>query len=111
MKNATISGNKATSNNGGGIKLFSDQYGTGSFKMTSGTIENNTAASEGGGFHGPNFTMTGGTIQKNNAGTVAGGVLVNGAGACSMSGGTITNNTSTYSGGGLWVDDNTPFTL
>lgn len=111
MKNATISGNKATSNNGGGIELFSDQYGTGSFKMTSGTIENNTAASEGGGFHGPNFTMTGGTIQKNNAGTVAGGVLVNGAGACSMSGGTITNNTSTYSGGGLWVDDNTPFTL
>lgn len=111
MKNATISGNKATSNNGGGIELFSDQYGTGSFKMTSGTIENNTAASEGGGFHGPNFTMTGGTIQKNNAGTVAGGVLVNGTGACSMSGGTITNNTSTYSGGGLLVDDNTPFTM
>ena len=111
MHNATISGNKATSNNGGGIELFSDQYGTGSFKMTSGTIENNTAASEGGGFRGPNFTMTGGTIQKNNAGTVAGGVLVNGTGACSMSGGTITNNTSTYSGGGLWVDDNTPFTL
>lgn len=111
MHNATISGNKATSNNGGGIELFSDQYGTGSFKMTSGTIENNTATCEGGGFHGPNFTMTGGTIQKNNAGTVAGGVLVNGTGACSMSGGTITNNTSTYSGGGLWVDDNTPFTL
>lgn len=111
MHNATISGNKATSNNGGGIELFSDQYGTGSFKMTSGTIENNTATCEGGGFHGPNFIMTGGTIQKNNAGTVAGGVLVNGAGACSMSGGTITNNTSTYSGGGLWVDDNTPFTL
>ena len=111
MKNATISGNKATSNNGGGIELFSDQYGTGSFKMTSGTIENNTATCEGGGFHGPNFIMTGGTIQKNNAGTVAGGVLVNGTGACSMSGGTITNNTSTYSGGGLWVDDNTPFTL
>lgn len=111
MHNATISGNKATSTNGGGIVLFSDQYGTGSFKMTSGTIENNTAAYEGGGFHGPNFTMTGGTIQKNNAGTVAGGVLVNGTGACSMSGGTITNNTSTYSGGGLWVDDNTPFTM
>lgn len=111
MHNATISGNKATSNNGGGIELFSDQYGTGSFKMTSGTIENNTATCEGGGFHGPNFIMTGGTIQKNNAGTVAGGVLANGTGACSMSGGTITNNTSTYSGGGLWVDDNTPFTL
>lgn len=111
MKNATISGNKATSNNGGGIELFSDQYGTGSFKMTSGTIENNTAACEGGGFHGPNFTMTGGTIQKNNAGTVAGGVLVNGTRACSMSGGTITNNTSTYSGGGLFVDDNVPFTM
>lgn len=111
MKNATISGNKATSNNGGGIELFSDQYGTGSFKMTSGTIENNTATCEGGGFHGSNFTMTGGTIQKNNAGTVAGGVLVNGTGACSMSGGTITNNTSTYSGGGLFVDDNTPFTM
>lgn len=111
MHNATISGNKATSNNGGGIELFSDQYGTGSFKMTSGTIENNTATCEGGGFHGPNFTMTGGTIQNNNAGTLAGGVLVNGTGACSMSGGTITNNTSTYSGGGLWVDDNTPFTL
>ena len=111
MHNATISGNKATSNNGGGIELFSDQDGTGSFKMTSGTIENNTATCEGGGFHGPNFAMTGGTIQKNNAGAVAGGVLVNGTGACSMSGGTITNNTSTYSGGGLWVDDNTPFTL
>ena len=111
MHNATISGNKATSNNGGGIELFSDQNGTGSFKMTSGTIENNTATSEGGGFHGPNFTMTGGTIQNNNAGTLAGGVLVNGTGACSMSGGTITNNTSTYSGGGLFVDDNTPFTM
>lgn len=111
MHNATISGNKATSNNGGGIELFSDQDGTGSFKMTSGTIENNTATCEGGGFHGPNFTMTGGTIQKNNAGTVAGGVLVNGTGACSMSGGTITNNTSTYGAGGLWVDDNTPFTM
>lgn len=111
MHNATISGNKATSNNGGGIELFSDKDGTGSFKMTSGTIENNTAASEGGGFHGPNFTMTGGTIQKNNAGTMAGGVLVNGTGACSMSGGTITNNTSTYGAGGLWVDDNTPFTM
>lgn len=111
MHNATISGNKATSNNGGGIELFSDKDGTGSFKMTSGTIENNTAASEGGGFHGPNFTMTGGTIQDNNAGTVAGGVLVNGTGACSMSGGTITNNTSTYGAGGLWVDDNTPFTM
>lgn len=111
MHNATISGNKATSNNGGGIELFSDKDGTGSFKMTSGTIENNTATSEGGGFHGPNFTMTGGTIQNNNAGTLAGGVLVNGTGACSMSGGTITNNTSTYSGGGLFVDDNTPFTM
>lgn len=111
MHNATISGNKATSNNGGGIELFSDKDGTGSFKMTSGTIENNTATYEGGGFHGPNFTMTGGTIQNNNAGTLAGGVLVNGTGACSMSGGTITNNTSTYSGGGLFVDDNTPFTM
>lgn len=111
MHNATISGNKATSNNGGGIELFSDKDGTGSFKMTSGTIENNTATREGGGFHGPNFTMTGGTIQKNNAGTVAGGVLVNGTGACSISGGAITNNTSTYGAGGLWVDDNTPFTM
>lgn len=111
MHNATISGNKATSNNGGGIELFSDKDGTGSFKMTSGTIENNTATREGGGFHGPNFTMTGGTIQDNNAGTVAGGVLVNGTGACSISGGAITNNTSTYGAGGLWVDDNTPFTM
>lgn len=110
IKNAIISGN-STTGVGGGIALFTDSYGTGSLKMSSGIIENNTAGTEGGGFWGSNFTMTGGTIQKNNAGTVAGGVLVNGTGACSMSGGTITNNTSTYSGGGLWVDDNTPFTL
>lgn len=110
IKNAIISGN-STTGVGGGIALFTDSYGTGSLKMSSGIIENNTAGTEGGGFWGSNFTMTGGTIQNNNAGTVAGGVLVNGAGACSMSGGTITNNTSTYSGGGLWVDDNTPFTL
>lgn len=110
MKNAIISGN-STTGVGGGIALFTDSYGTGSLKMSSGIIENNTAGTEGGGFWGSNFTMTGGTIQNNNAGTLAGGVLVNGTGACSMSGGTITNNTSTYSGGGLFVDDNTPFTM
>ena len=110
IKNAIISGN-STTGVGGGIALFTDSYGTGSLKMSSGIIENNTAGTEGGGFWGSNFTMTGGTIQNNNAGTVAGGVLVNGTGACSMSGGTITNNTSTYSGGGLFVDDNTPFTM
>ena len=110
IKNAIISGN-STTGVGGGIALFTDSYGTGSLKMSSGIIENNTAGTEGGGFCGSNFTMTGGTIQNNNAGTVAGGVLVNGTGACSMSGGTITNNTSTYSGGGLFVDDNTPFTM
>ena len=110
MKNAIISGN-STTGVGGGIALFTDSYGTGSLKMSSGIIENNTAGTEGGGFWGSNFTMTGGTIQNNNAGTLAGGVLVNETGACSMSGGTITNNTSTYSGGGLFVDDNTPFTM
>lgn len=110
IKNAIISGN-STTGVGGGIALFTDSYGTGSLKMSSGIIENNTAGTEGGGFWGSNFTMTGGTIQNNNAGTVAGGVLVNETGACSMSGGTITNNTSTYSGGGLFVDDNTPFTM
>lgn len=110
IKNAIISGN-STTGVGGGIALFTDSYGTGSLKMSSGIIENNTAGTEGGGFWGSNFTMTGGTIQNNNAGTVAGGVLVNGTGACSMSGGTTTNNTSTYSGGGLFVDDNTPFTM
>lgn len=110
MKNAIISGN-STTGVGGGIALFTDSYGTGSLKMSSGIIENNTAGTEGGGFWGSNFTMTGGTIQNNNAGTLAGGVLVNGTGACSMSGGTITKNTSTYSGGGLFVDDNTPFTM
>lgn len=110
IKNAIISGN-STTGVGGGIALFTDSYGTGSLKMSSGIIENNTAGTEGGGFWGSNFTMTGGTIQNNNAGTVAGGVSVNGTGACSMSGGTITNNTSTYSGGGLFVDDNTPFTM
>lgn len=110
IKNAIISGN-STTGVGGGIALFTDSYGTGSLKMSSGIIENNTAGTEGGGFWGSNFTMTGGTIQNNNAGTVAGGVLVNGTGACSMSGGTITNNTSTYSGGGLFVGDNTPFTM
>lgn len=110
IKNAIISGN-STTGVGGGIALFTDSYGTGSLKMSSGIIENNTAGTEGGGFWGSNFTMTGGTIQNNNADTVAGGVLVNGTGACSMSGGTITNNTSTYSGGGLFVDDNTPFTM
>lgn len=110
IKNAIISGN-STTGVGGGIALFTDSYGTGSLKMSSGIIENNTAGTEGGGLWSSNFTMTGGTIQNNNAGTVAGGVLVNGTGACSMSGGTITNNTSTYSGGGLFVDDNTPFTM
>jgi len=89
--NAVLSGNVA--DHGGGVCIDSG----GSFKMTGGTITNNTA-DVGGGVHVGEewsseecvFEMTGGTISGNFAKTDYGGVY--NKGTFNQTGGTILEN-------------------
>ena len=81
MTGGAVTGNEAKSNgNGGGIYIG----GTGSFTMTSGTVNNNeTALGDGGGIYidgTASLTMTGGTLTGNEAvnNKTGGGVYVNG---------------------------------
>ena len=114
MKNGTISGNstddsKGGDGNGGGVYV---QGIGGSFNMSGGTINVNTAKSSGGGVfvQGANssFTMGGNAaISGNTAESNGGGVYMESAnGAFTMNGGTISGNKATglngY-GGGVYV--------
>ena len=88
MDGGSITGNKASSGNGGGV------YVNGTFNMSGGTIENNTA-----------------TVYSGEAYGDGGGVYVNG-GTFTMTGGGITNNTATSRfGGGVCVGENAAFTV
>ncbi len=103
----------------------SSAYGTvyvlnGNFKMTGGTIENNTVTGYGGGVFVSNGTVriSGGSITENIATNRGGGIFVTGnTASVTLSGSAeITDNTvtaalsSTYttgSGGGIYVDGGT----
>ena len=117
MKNGTISGNSADDSkggdgNGGGVYV---QGSAGSFNMSGGTINVNTAKRSGGGVFvkGANssFIMGGSAaISGNTAESKGGGVYMESAiGAFTMNGGTISGNKATglngY-GGGVYVASN-----
>ena len=126
MKNGTISGNstddsKGGDGNGGGVYV---QGSAGSFNMSGGTINVNTAKRSGGGVFvkGANssFIMGGSAaISGNTAESKGGGVYMESAiGAFTMNGGTISGNKATglngY-GGGVYVasndDESSKFTM
>ncbi|MCL2425480.1 MAG: DUF11 domain-containing protein, partial [Oscillospiraceae bacterium] len=73
INNGFVEYNEARSNSGGGLQV------SGSFTMIGGGINNNTAATNGGGirfYHaGTTFTMTGGEMRGNTARTYQGGAM------------------------------------
>ena len=116
--------------NGGTINDCSATYGGGVvasgsaiFKMSKGTISNNTASENGGGVWcdtagwsgtAANAQITGGTIggvgvdeygEKIGGNTAknGGGIYVNNSKLISVWGGTISNNTASDNGGGIYV--------
>jgi hypothetical protein len=115
MKNSSkIFGNNNTGGAGGGVSLEG-----GTFTMSGGTINGNTASSSSNNAYGggvfwdasaSTFTMTGGTISGNTASSttaVATGGGVWSGGRFTMSGGTISGNTASSSsspkGGGVFA--------
>jgi hypothetical protein len=119
MSGGEISGNTASSGNGGGVYV-----GGGIFTMSSGEISGNTASStslaRGGGVYveGGTFTMSGGEISGNTAASsysASGGGVGVGGGRFTMSGGEISGNTVSSSnasayGGGVHVNSSGMFT-
>lgn len=104
IRDSVIIQGNSTETSGGGI--YSAQV-----VMEGGTVQNNTAAYEGGGI-GATFqiTVTGGTIKGNQAGTSGGGIArVNNdaqyGGPSSVTGCTIESNTAGSNGGGIAVMD------
>lgn len=120
LYSGSITGNTASGGTGPGSK-YGNRYGGGavcvnggSFNMTGGYIENNTAEvtekNDGGGgvlINSGSFNMSGGFITGNsvavtkNGDTTGGGVYVN-SGTFTMTGGVISNN-SAPNGGGVTV--------
>ena len=101
MKGGTISGNKATSGEGGGIRV----NGGAKVAVSSGTITGNEAKDGGGVYVNSNsatLTISGGTISSNKASGNGGGVCVNGGGILTMTGGDITGNEASGNGGGVY---------
>lgn len=116
MYAGTISNNEGA--NGGGVGISK-----GTFNMSGGTIENNSATRDdynsdsgsGGGvcIYAPNdskFNMSGGIIRNNRA-NCGGGVSVGWARSFNMIGGEITGNTADKSGSGVYLLQNSHFTV
>ena len=116
MYAGTISNNEGA--NGGGVGISK-----GTFNMSGGTIENNSATRDdynsdsgsGGGvcIYAPNdskFNMSGGIIRNNRA-NCGGGVSVGWARSFNMTGGEITGNTADKSGSGVYLLQNSHFTV
>lgn len=104
LNGGTIDGCSATY--GGGVVAS----GSAIFKMSKGTISNNTASENGGGVWcdtagwsgtAANAQITGGTISG-NTGNNGGGIYVNNSKLISVWGGTISNNTAIENGGGIY---------
>ena len=102
MEGGTISGNTASSGNGGGVFVWS----SGGITMSGGTISGNTAPFGGGVcVQDGTFMLSGGTISGNTASSGnGGGVCVDNTGTFTMSGGTISGNTASSRGGGVFVN-------
>ncbi|WP_404307455.1 CHRD domain-containing protein [Neorhodopirellula lusitana] len=99
---AGVSPATAAPGNGGGLHIS----GSGNATITGGTVDNNTAASEGGGLWNDSGTMivTGTTITNNTASGMnddnGGGGLFNNGGTLEISDATITGNSSDGPRGG-----------
>ncbi|MDR1286642.1 MAG: hypothetical protein LBK08_03450 [Treponema sp.] len=134
LKNITVTGGRAGSGDGGGIRLDNGALvlaegagisyneaargggvyiNSGTFTMKSGTIRENTATSEGGGVFVGNttseFTMQAGTVSENRANSSTGkggGICVGPGGTFTMEGGTVKGNVSDNDGGGVYVYGN-----
>ena len=103
FKSGSITGNTATKAmfSGGGGAVY---VAAGSFVMTGGTMENNSAAT-GGAVYLTNsgkcsFTLQNGTISGNSA-TYGGGICAMSA-ELTFTGGSVTGNTATEDGGGVY---------
>ena len=120
MYGGSITGNKAGSDNGGGVHV---RMSGSRFNMVGGSITDNTA-SKGGGVYVESvgqFNMSGGSISKNGATNTdsncnGGGVYVVRNSSFTMSGGTITDNTATggssnNNGGGVYVSNGSTFNM
>jgi hypothetical protein len=102
-------GSKVHGNTGGGVSVSND----GTFTMSGGEINGNSA-SYGGGVYvnsGGTFTMSGGEIAGNTVSSSygGGGVYVY-SGTFTMSGGEISGNSSSSYGGGVFVNSGGTFT-
>ena len=107
ISDCEISSNTATANSGGGI--YADIGGDGAVITSNLTLKNNHADSgSGGGIYATDslnsFRMTGGTISDNSAKN-GGGVSVNTKLSANplLSGVTVKNNTASENGGGIQV--------
>lgn len=99
---------------GGGIDVETN----GALRLVSGAIIGNTS-NEGGGVHvSGTFVMTGGSVQSNTASSQGAGVYVSGTGKFTMTGGSISNNWASeeasvdpddrqkmIQGGGVYIED------
>lgn len=98
MKNLIITGGKAESGGGGGIKLEA-----GNLTLSNVEVKNNTTTDVGGGIYVRvgNCNITNGTISTNTAQTSGGGIYVADSGSCIITGGAISNNSAASQGGGV----------
>jgi hypothetical protein len=108
LKSGRVTGNTVVKGSGGGVRFNS----SGTFTMSGGMINENTAVS-GGGVWGENgtFTMEGGMILGNSASSNGGGVAALYECAFTMKGGEISNNSAGEGGGGVAVRGNSVFTM
>jgi hypothetical protein len=98
MTDGIIEANKTTGtvdNGGGGVLNY-----LGTFKMSGGTIQDNTSMYAGGVNNWGTFEMTGGTVKNNTAANGAGGVgNTRAAAVFKLIQGIISGNTGAYGGG------------
>ena len=117
MESGFLTANTVSSLGGGVYVGGSDA----SFTIISGEIKNNTGQSGGGGVfvHRGTFTLSGGTIESNtaDAGKNGGGIYVDSTGELFITGGSIKLNKTTKNGsdigkgGGVYVDGSSKVTL
>ncbi len=104
LSGATISGNTATDSRGGGI------YTSCPLTMANTRVENNTAATDGGGIYaasGANLALSGGTSVRSNKAANGGGLyLVSGAQTSLAGNVEISANTATAAAGGIYMASN-----
>jgi hypothetical protein len=112
LKNITITGGRAGSGGGGGIRLDG-----GVLVLAEGADISYNEAANGGGVYIGTSTLTelileGGTIHNNSTGSggTGGGVYINN-GLFTMKSGTIQENAAPAAGGGVFVDDTIGFIM